>query len=461
MADSFGLNKLCRNRFVRVIAHSHLSPILLIAVPLPTNHLRLERHWTSHRQDDAEFCLPAHHVSVSFGGFHERIFFDHWADARHFRKTQRVLGIGWDSSQPALDSSRGENQLACRHFDGIHRHSYKKQCAVCRQAADQGRHRFPTGRGRKNHARAAEFLQFSRGIRGHAVDIEIRSKLFRERGIARPASYCSDSIAKFLRELNSQMAKAADPLDGHKVARQRTAMTQSIECSNSGAHERRGLGSIKRFGNASQRLDRRDHELLIAPVVTDSGNLSIHAVNEIASPARGTSAILTAMPADADPFALPPVLYTSPDRVDDPNHFVSGHARVRYPGKNAFLRGYIAVTDSTRLDANPDLCRARLPDFTFDDFEVRTRLRYLHHFHLCHVPFLPLLRQWQTTLTRRHGLSFDSPAAASSITSATLFGCDNITTWLEERTVVAAFICFAMLFSCLGAIILSLLATMY
>src|SRR5439155_7235104 len=44
---------------------------------------------------------------------------------------------------------------------------------------------------------------------------------------------------------------------------------------------------------------------------------------------------------------------------------------------------------------------------------------------------------------------------------ATLFGCDNITTWLEERTVVVAFICLAMLFSCSGAIILSLVATMY
>jgi hypothetical protein len=53
------------------------------------------------------------------------------------------------------------------------------------------------------------------------------------------------------------------------------------------------------------------------------------------------------------------------------------------------------------------------------------------------------------------------PATACSITSVTLFGCDNITTWLEETTVVTAFICFAMLFSCSGAIILSWLATMY
>ena len=34
-------------------------------------------------------------------------------------------------------------------------------------------------------------------------------------------------------------------------------------------------------------------------------------------------------------------------------------------------------------------------------------------------------------------------------------------TWLEGRTVVVALICLAMLFSCSGAIMLSLLATMY
>jgi hypothetical protein len=37
-------------------------------------------------------------------------------------------------------------------------------------------------------------------------------------------------------------------------------------------------------------------------------------------------------------------------------------------------------------------------------------------------------------------------------------GWDNITTWLDAKTVVAAFIWFAILFSYSGAIILSLLA---
>src|SRR5437870_2425938 len=148
-------------------------------------------------------------------------------------------------SQPALDSPLAKNQLHRRHFDRIHRHSYNQQRAVRLETADQSRYRFPAGRGRKNHARTAEFLQFGRGIRGGGVDIEIRSKLFRKARIARPATYRGDAIAKFLCELNSQMAKLADSLNGDKVAWKRAAMTEGIECSNSGAHQRRGLGGIK------------------------------------------------------------------------------------------------------------------------------------------------------------------------------------------------------------------------
>src|SRR5437867_12425487 len=96
------------------------------------------------------------------------------------------------------------------------------------------------------------------------------------------------------------------------------------------------------------------------------------------------------MPADADPFTLPPALCTRADLVDDANHFMSGNAWIRHPGKEAVLCGYIAVTDSTRLNANPDLPRGRRRDLTFDDFEVRSRLRYLHRFHFCHVLFPPL-----------------------------------------------------------------------
>jgi hypothetical protein len=53
------------------------------------------------------------------------------------------------------------------------------------------------------------------------------------------------------------------------------------------------------------------------------------------------------------------------------------------------------------------------------------------------------------------------PADVSSIAFTTSLGWGSIGTWLEGRTVVVALSCWSMLFSCSGAIVRSLLETMY
>src|SRR5438034_4045725 len=216
----------------------------------------------------------------------------------------------------------------------------------------------------------------------------MRSQLFRQRSFSGATRYRGDAIAKIVCELNAKVAEPPDPLNGDKIAWQRTAMTESIERRNSGAHERRGLGGIERFGHASQRFNRRDHEFLIAPVITNSANLPIRTVGEITPPARGARAVLAAMPADSDSFAFLPVLHTRADTVDNAGHLVSGHARIRHSRKEAFLRNYIAVANSTRLNTNPHMTWTGLRDFTVHKLEIRSRLGYLHHFHFCHLPSL-------------------------------------------------------------------------
>src|SRR5262245_18647308 len=158
-------------------------------------------------------------------------------------------------------------------------------------------------------------------------------------------------------------------------------MTESIECGDSSTHQRRRLGGVERFGHSSQCFDRRDHEFLIAPVVADSANLHICAVDDITSSARQASSVLAAVPADADPLAFLPVPHTRSDLIDHADDFVSGDARIRHPGKQTIFRDHIAMADSTRLNANPHMSRSGLRNFTFHELEIRTRLRYLYHFH--------------------------------------------------------------------------------
>src|SRR5260370_832538 len=112
------------------------------------------------------------------------------------------------------------------------------------------------------------------------------------------------SMAELLCELNSQVPKSADPLDGYKVTRQCAAMSQRVKRGNAGAHQRRGLGRVERFWHPSQRFDRRDDVFLIAAVVADAANLPVRAVHEIPASARKTGTVLPAVPADSNPLAF-------------------------------------------------------------------------------------------------------------------------------------------------------------
>src|SRR5438445_13151602 len=69
-------------------------------------------------------------------------------------------------------------------------------------------------------------------------------------------------------------------------------------------------------------------------------------------------------------------------------HFVSGNPRICNAGEKAFLRDHIAVTDATSLHLNPHMSLARLRYIALPDFKVRSRPRYLHGFHFCHLSCL-------------------------------------------------------------------------
>src|SRR5215471_3801347 len=167
------------------------------------------------------------------------------------------------------------------------------------------------------------------------------------------------------------MTKAANSLNSNKVAWQGTRMTQRVEGGDSGTHERRGFSGIERFRHAGQGLHWRNHEFLVAAVITHSANQRVHAVDEIPSPALETRAILSAMPADPNTFARLPTGYTGADFVDHASYLVSGNARVGYAGKDSLLGNEIAVTDSACLNANPNLSRAWLRNLTLYDLKIR------------------------------------------------------------------------------------------
>ena len=151
------------------------------------------------------------------------------------------------------------------------------------------------------------------------------------------------------------MAEPANSLHSDQVARQSTVATESVERGDPGTHQGRGFGGIERFRHARQRFHRCEHVLLVATVITDPANLHVRAIREISAPAGETRAVLAAVPADSDALALFPFRDARAHLVDYARYFVSGDAWVRNSRKEAVLRDHVAVTDSTREDADPHL----------------------------------------------------------------------------------------------------------
>src|SRR5215472_2053602 len=156
------------------------------------------------------------------------------------------------------------------------------------------------------------------------------------------------------------MAKPADSLNSHKVARHGTAMAQRVECSNAGAHQRRGFSGIQRLRHGRQRLPRNHRVLLVSAVIADATDFQILACAEVAASARRTRVVLPAMPSNADALALLPLRDAGTELIDDAHNFVPGNTRVADSRQGALLNNDITVANTTGLYFDAYLSRARL-----------------------------------------------------------------------------------------------------
>jgi len=96
------------------------------------------------------------------------------------------------------------------------------------------------------------------------------------------------------------------PCTGNEVGRQGAAVAQRIEGGDSCAEQRAGFGGVKAFRNRRERFHGSDHIFLIAAVITDSRSFQVEAIGKISPAAGDTSAVLPAVPADADALAFFP-----------------------------------------------------------------------------------------------------------------------------------------------------------
>src|SRR6266581_376150 len=95
---------------------------------------------TSHRQNDAELCVAAHHSRVALGRFFERVGFDHRTHAGQLGESKRVLGICRRSGSPTLNRPISKNELWRCDFNGVKSCTDHHELPVRPQAVDQFGH---------------------------------------------------------------------------------------------------------------------------------------------------------------------------------------------------------------------------------------------------------------------------------------------------------------------------------
>src|SRR5262249_18398424 len=135
-------------------------------------------------------------------------------------------------------------------------------------------------------------------------------------------------IAGLARELDAEVAQAADALDRDQIARHRAAVAKRVVGRDPRAQQRRDLHVVEARRDRDQRLRRRHHVLLIAAVVRDSGDLEVHAIAKVAAPARDTRAVVPTMPSDADALATLPLGDARTEAVDDTRDLVARYPRI-------------------------------------------------------------------------------------------------------------------------------------
>src|SRR5260370_16838212 len=98
-------------------------------------------------------------------------------------------------------------------------------------------------------------------------------------------------------------------------------MAQSVEGGNTRAKQRAGFHGVETLRHCSECFHGSDHVFLIAAIEGDSTNLCVLAIAKISAAAGDASAVLAAVPANADALALFPAGDAGADVVDHAGNF--------------------------------------------------------------------------------------------------------------------------------------------
>jgi hypothetical protein len=103
------------------------------------------------------------------------------------------------------------------------------------------------------------------------------------------------------------------------------------------------------------------------------GDRLVGAIHEIPSPIRGADAAMSALEADANTLPDLPTRDPFAQRVDSPDDFMTGHARIGDAGDEAIHGDRVGMADAAGFDMKSNLGRRRIHEWTLHEVNFSGR----------------------------------------------------------------------------------------
>src|SRR5438132_2218763 len=349
------------------------------------------RERRSGRQHRAEPDAIPDHLRVSLLGLLQLEHLDARADAGEDAEGDGLLRIDGAAARPARDPLPAEQRQG-RYLEWVERRGDDEQLAARLQSFDGAGDRLAVRRRGQDQVCPSELLQAFRGRDLLRIDVLVRAQLPDELRLVRTARDGDGPEAHARGELDGEVAKAADALDRHGIARPGAAVAERVVRRDARAEQRCYIDGLELLGEVHTGFVRHDHVLGVPAVMTDPGDPLPFAVDEETLAAGVADEAVATVPADAHPVALLPLRHAGADLLDAPRDLVARNPRQLQTGKRAASHDYVAVADSARFNLDADLARVGFREFALDELERAVGLRDLHGPHHLWHGFSPSLR---------------------------------------------------------------------
>ena len=282
---------------------------------------------------------------------------DHRGHAGERTETERCVTGRGIARQGTFELAAPEYEIHARGLDRLRPDAEDDRDTAGTQALEGRGDRLAAGSRDQNDLGAAERLQSRGGVGRGAVDVVVGAELLRQFRLVGTAGNRRDLEPHVPGVLDTQMAEAADPEHGDKIAGLRRRVSQGAERRESRAQQRRRIDRRQVVRDRHEPARLCDHHFGVPAVMMNAGVFLVPAVHEVAVAAELAVAAGATEKPDTHALTDRPALDTVAKCIDPADDLVSGDARVGDTGKDSIDCRRIRVADATGLNANPDLPR--------------------------------------------------------------------------------------------------------